>query len=74
MNTSITFFKRLLSCSYTCYARSANDDNTYFPWDNVHFKTKEECDSHMKAQADANMSEGWASRLVVVKVEHQIVS
>jgi hypothetical protein len=72
MDTSVDFFKRLVSCSYTCYARSADNPNTYFPWDNVHFKTKEKCDSHMKAQIEGNP--GWADRLVVVKVEHQIVS
>jgi hypothetical protein len=72
MNTSIDFETRLVNCSYTCYARSADNDNKHFPWDNVHFKTKEKCDSHMKAQVEGNP--GWADRLVVVKVEHQIVS
>jgi len=74
MDTAVNFFKRLVSYSYTCYARSADNENKYFPWDNVHFKTEEECVRHMKAQVYENMPGGWADRLVVVRVEHQIVS
>lgn len=72
MDTAVNFFKRLMSYSYTCYARSADNDNTYFPWDNIHFKTKEDCESHMKMEKDENP--GWAGRLVVVRVQHEIVS
>ena len=72
MNTSIDFFKRLVSYSYTCYARSADNANAYFPWDNVHFKTREECESHMRFEKDENPD--WLNRLVVVKVQHEIVT
>jgi hypothetical protein len=69
MDTSIFFEISLVSCSYTCYARSADNDGKYFPWDNVHFKTKEACERHMKL-----VDHDWLIRLVVVKVEHKIVS
>ena len=69
MNTNVDFFKRLMSYSYTCYARSADNANTYFPWDNVHFKTKEECKRHMKL-----VDHDWLTRMVVVKVQHEIVT
>lgn len=77
MDTAVNFFKRLMSYSYTCYARSADNANTYFPWDNVHFKTKEECESHMRFEKDKikkNENPDWLNRLVVVKVQHEIVT
>lgn len=61
-----------MSCSYTCYARSADGDDSYFPWDNIHFKTKEGCDSHVKMEKHNNPD--WVDRLVVVKVQHEIVA
>jgi hypothetical protein len=69
MDARVYFFKRLISYSYTCYARSADGDDSYFPWDNVHFKTKEECEKHMKL-----LDHDWLTRLVVVKVQHEIVT
>lgn len=77
MDTRIYFFKRLINYSYTCYARSADGDDSYFPWDNIHFKTKEGCENHMKMEKDEikkNENPDWADRLVVVKVQHEIVT
>ena len=67
MDTNVDFETRLVNCSYTCYAKSADVPGRYFPWDNVHFKTRTEAMLHLKNEKHENPD--WRDRLVVVKLE-----
>jgi hypothetical protein len=56
---------------YLVYARAADIENRYYPWDNLQFKTKEEAEKHLKNEDVGNPD--WHNRLAVVRVSMEIV-
>ena len=72
MNTAVDFTRKGEHGSYLVYARAANVENRYYPWDNLQFKTKDEAEQHLKSEDTKNPD--WCGRLVVVRVIMEIVS
>jgi hypothetical protein len=70
MNTAVDFMSKPAYCYYTVYAKSADTENRYFPWDNLQFKTKEHAEKHRKAEEIQNPD--WWNRLTVVRVDLEI--
>ncbi len=71
MNTAVDFKLGRANIGYQIYARAANIENRYYPWDNLQFKTKEEAEKHLKSEDVGNPD--WHNRLVVVRVSMEIV-
>jgi hypothetical protein len=72
MNTAVDFELGRANIGYLIYARAANIENRYYPWDNLQFKTREEAERHLKSEDVGNPD--WRDRLVVVRVSMEIVS
>jgi hypothetical protein len=71
MNTAVDFELGRANIGYLIYARAANIENRYYPWDNLQFKTREEAERHLKSEDVGNPD--WRDRLVVVRVIMEIV-
>jgi hypothetical protein len=72
MNTAVDFVSNQANVGYLVYAKAANIENRYYPWDNIQFKTKEIAEKHLKHESVGNID--WYDRLVVVRVSMEIVS